>query len=59
MQELSKSEIEQVSGADGGNVSSCVSAGSLGARVGSAFGPWGGVAGAVLGCGVGVALYNS
>lgn len=59
MQELSQLEISQVSGGDGGQVTACLSGASLGSRVGGAFGAWGGVAGAVLGCGAGLYLYNS
>lgn len=58
MQELSKLEIAQVNGGSAGQATSCISGGSLGARVGSAFGAWGGLAGALLGCGAGLYVHN-
>lgn len=59
MRVLSAKEVAMVSGAGPLDVVGCVSVGSMGMRAGSAFGPWGGLAGAVVGCGVGVALNNS
>lgn len=58
MRELSDYEVNMVNGAGAGEVASCVAGGSLGARVGLAFGPWAGLAGAVVGCGIGLALYS-
>lgn len=59
MRELNFSEVQLISGSGAGEVASCVATGTMGARVGAAFGPWGGLAGAVVGCGIGLFLYDS
>ena len=58
MRELSLNEIEAVSGADAGAVTSCVAVGTLGLRAGVALGPWGAAGGAALGCAAGVFIYS-
>lgn len=57
MRELTVEQVSVVSGAGWGAVASCFVIGRFGFKVGSAFGPWGAVGGAVGGCMAGVGLY--
>lgn len=59
MKELDLEEVRMVAGNGAGHVGVCIAGGGLGGKLGSAFGPWGGVAGAGIGCGLSLVLYNS
>lgn len=58
MRVLTSSEVALVSGAGATDVAACIAGGRLGLTVGSPFGAVGGLAGAAIGCGMGIAINN-
>ena len=59
MRVLTAKEVDMVSGAGPTDAAACIGGGRLGLSAGSAFGAVGGLAGAVIGCGIGIAINNS